>query len=187
MGRPNRAGWYQGKQWGMILKDGSVVIPFVHQVLERSGDLLISKQGPLYFLIKRDGERISSGYSSIFPIEGGFLIGRELHPGVGQGFLDKTGKLIALPRYEVVTPPNFGIISARCGSVWGWIDRDSGFFRSPEMDLDYVQVLKADLVFGVQAKQQRVIGFRPNGVLVFNIPATDWPEVVGEVLKVPGK
>jgi len=187
MGRPNRVGWFQGKQWGTILEDGTVATPFTYQALERSGDLLIAKQGALYFLIKQDGERISFGYSFIFPSNGGFLIGQELNPGVGQGFLDQRGKVLALPRYAGITPPTYGIITARSGSAWGWINQATGLFLAPEMDLAYVQVLTADLVFGVQAKQQRVVGFRTNGGLVFDIPATDWPEVVGMVLKIPGK
>lgn len=187
MGRPNRAGWFQGKRWGMIRQDGTIVIPFVHHTLEGHGDLLISQQGNLQYLIRANGERITPGYSSIFPISGGYLTGKELNPGVSHGFLDEKGKVLALTRYEEVAPPAFGIITAKSGGAWGWINQSHQMFFAPEIELDSIQVLKADMIIGVQTQQKRIIGFRPNGHIQFDLPATDWPEVVGKALKFPGK
>jgi len=112
----------QGKLWGLIDVNGTMLVPPTFDVVldgSSEGLIPVAKDGKWSF-IDRHGAR---AFDQSFSNAGGFAEGYACVEIAGKwGFIDRTGKLVIQPAFDLVMPFSEGLAAVAVAGKWGYID-----------------------------------------------------------------
>ena len=113
--------YYENKKFGMINSEGLKVIPPIYDRIkstELHGYGFGFKSGKWYFL-NPNGKELSVGVDRWYDYHGGFF---RVYLDGKWGYLNRTGRIALLPRYDVLTGFHDGLAQVKVGDKWGYID-----------------------------------------------------------------